>query len=124
MQESQEMWVWSLGQKYLLQVEMTTHSSILAWKTPWTEEPGGLQFMVLQRVRHNSDKWAYNPGTKEIQIKNKEMIWVEVFQKNIQMVNRCVKRHTTMLFIMELQVKTEWNIIYSCYNGDCQKYWS
>ena len=33
---------------------MATHSSILAWKIPWTGEPGGLQFMVLQRVRQNS----------------------------------------------------------------------
>ena len=81
MQESQETWVWFLGQKYLLQVEMTTHSSILAWKTPWTEEPGGLQFMVLQRVRHNSDKWAYNPGTKEIQIKKKGNDMSRCFQK-------------------------------------------
>ena len=33
---------------------MATHSSILAWKTPWTEEPGGLQLMELQRIKHNS----------------------------------------------------------------------
>ena len=33
--------------------EMTTHSSILAWKIPWTEEPGGVQSMESQRVRHN-----------------------------------------------------------------------
>ena len=33
--------------------EMATHSSILAWKTPWTEEPGGLQSMELHRVRHD-----------------------------------------------------------------------
>ena len=37
---------------YILE-EMATHSSILAWKTPWTEEPGGLQFMGSQRVRHD-----------------------------------------------------------------------
>ena len=43
MQETQEIWVQSLGQKDLLEVEMTTHFSILAWKTPWTEESGGLQ---------------------------------------------------------------------------------
>ena len=36
-----------------LEKEMTTHSSILAWKSPWTEEPGGLQFMGSQRVGHN-----------------------------------------------------------------------
>ena len=37
----------------LLEKEMATHSSILAWKIPWTEEPGGLQSMELQRVRHD-----------------------------------------------------------------------
>ena len=37
----------------LLEKEMATHSSILAWKIPWTEEPGRLQSMGLQRVRHN-----------------------------------------------------------------------
>ena len=37
-----------------LEEEMATHSTILAWKIPWTEEPGGLQSMMLQTVRHNS----------------------------------------------------------------------
>ena len=37
----------------LLEKEMAIHSSILAWRTPWTEEPGGLQSMGSQRVRHN-----------------------------------------------------------------------
>ena len=50
MQESQETWVQSLGQEDTLEEEMATHSSILAWKTPWTEGPGGLQFMWSQRA--------------------------------------------------------------------------
>ena len=45
--------VQSLGQKDLLEKEMATHSNILAWKVPWTEEPGRLQSMGSQRVRHN-----------------------------------------------------------------------
>ena len=49
----QETWIQSLRQKDLLEKEMATHSSILAWKIPWTEEPGGLQSMWLQRVGHN-----------------------------------------------------------------------
>ena len=44
------MWVQSLGHEYPLEEEMATHSSILAWKIPWTEEPGGLQSVGLQRV--------------------------------------------------------------------------
>ena len=48
MQETQEMQVWFLGQEDPLEEDMATHSSILAWKFPWTEEPGGLQSMGLQ----------------------------------------------------------------------------
>ena len=46
-------WVQSLGREDLLEKEMATHSRILAWKIPWTEEPGRLQSMGLQRVRHD-----------------------------------------------------------------------
>ena len=53
MQDSQEMLVRFLGQEDLLQEEMATHSSILAWRTPWTEELGGLQSLALQRVGHD-----------------------------------------------------------------------
>ena len=47
------MWVQSLGQENPLEEEMATYSSILAWRIPWTEEPGGPQSMGLQRVRHD-----------------------------------------------------------------------
>ena len=49
----QETQVRSLGQEDPLEKETATHSSILAWRIPWTEEPGELQFMGSQRVRHN-----------------------------------------------------------------------
>ena len=49
----QETGVHSLGQKDPLEEEMATHSSILDWEIPRTEEPGGLQSMGLQRVRHD-----------------------------------------------------------------------
>ena len=48
----QETWVQSLGWEDPLEKEMAIHSSTIAWKTPWTEEPGRLQSMVLQRVGH------------------------------------------------------------------------
>ena len=48
----QETWVRSLGQEDPLEKEMATHSSTLAWKIPWTERPGRLQSMGLQRVGH------------------------------------------------------------------------
>ena len=49
----QETWVQSLGREDPLEKEMATHSRILAWRIPWTEEPGGLQSTGSQRVRHD-----------------------------------------------------------------------
>ena len=49
----QETQVQSLGWEDPLEKDMATHSSILVWRIPWTEEPGGLQSMGLQRVGHN-----------------------------------------------------------------------
>ena len=65
----QETWVRFLGWEDPLEKGMATHSSILTWRNPWTEEPGGLQSMELQRVRHN---WATNthihtPGSASLQ---------------------------------------------------------
>ena len=54
LQEMQETQVQSLDQKASLEKELATHSSILAWEVPWTEEPSGLQSMASQRVRHDS----------------------------------------------------------------------
>ena len=51
MQETQEIWVQSLGQEDPLEKELATHSGILAWRIPWTEEPGGLQSRGSQKVR-------------------------------------------------------------------------
>ena len=48
----QEMWVQSLGWEDTLEKEMATHSSILVWEIPWTEEPDGLPSMESQRGRH------------------------------------------------------------------------
>ena len=48
----QEMWIQSLSWEDVLEKEMATHSRILAWEISWTEEPGGLQSMGLQNIRH------------------------------------------------------------------------
>ena len=65
MQETQESQIQSLGQEDPQEAEMVTHSSILVWKIPWTEEPGQLQSMGLQRVEHN---WAteHTPRMPEV----------------------------------------------------------
>ena len=59
MQGTKETWVQSLGQEDRLEEEMTTRSSSLAWRIPWTEEPGGLQPMGCQRVRHYRSDLAH-----------------------------------------------------------------
>ena len=51
MQEIQEMRLWSLGGEDPLEEDMATYSSILVWRIPWTEEPGGLQFIRVAKSR-------------------------------------------------------------------------
>ena len=53
MQEMQEVQIRVLGQEDPLEEEVAIHPSFLAWRIPWTEEPGGLQSMELQRVGHD-----------------------------------------------------------------------
>ena len=60
----QETWVWSLGWEGPLEKEMATHSSILTWRIPWTEEPGGLQTMGLQKS--DTTSWLNNNNTSFI----------------------------------------------------------
>ena len=73
---SEETRVQSLGWEDLLEKEMAIHSSILVWKTPWTEEPGRLQSMRSQRVRHDrATSLSFSPSC---------LIQVVVWQKPIQ----------------------------------------
>ena len=51
--ETQETWAPSLGREDPLEKEVAIHSSILAWRIPWTEEPGGIQSMESHRIRHD-----------------------------------------------------------------------
>ena len=75
----QETRVWFLGWEDPLEKEMATHSSILAWKISWTEEPGGLQSMGSQRVGHD---WA----TNTIIVKRNSASWGICNYKNISYV--------------------------------------
>ena len=56
------MWVQSLGREDPLEEGMATHSSIFAWKVPWTEEPDRLQPIGSQRVRHDSSDFTHIPS--------------------------------------------------------------
>ena len=53
MQEMLEMWIRPLDWEDPLEKDMATHSGMLAWRIPWTEEPSGLQYIGSQRVGHN-----------------------------------------------------------------------
>ena len=59
MEELQDMQVQSLGQEDPLEEGMATHSSIIGWRIPWTEEPGGLQSIESQRVGHDRSKLTH-----------------------------------------------------------------
>ena len=78
MQETQEMQFGSLGQEDSLQEEMATHSSILAWEIPRTEEPGGLQSVGSQRVRHN---WVTKPTVSIKTTSHRHFIIQKIEQK-------------------------------------------
>ena len=84
MQEPQETQVPSLSQEDLLEEEMATYSSIPAWEIPWTEEPGGLQSMDLQRVRHLSI-----PFVNFYQVSGLQLIALKEF--NILNINKIFK---------------------------------
>ena len=89
-----ETWVRSLGQEDALEEEMTTHCSPLAWRVQWTEEPGGLQSMGLQRVRHS---WATEH--------------THVLGKNLGGVLKCCRTSVVVYSLsLVLLCLTPWNI--------------
>ena len=72
----QETWIWSLGWGDPLEDGMATHSSTLVWKIPWTEEPGRLQFMGLQRVGHD---WVTKHSTAQETYLEKYCLFPETY---------------------------------------------
>ena len=95
MQEPQETQIRSLGQEDPLEKEMATHSSILAWEIPWTEEPGGLQSMRSQRVRHDWGDWECT-----------YTLWNDHCSKFRPYTLLMFILHPQELFIMQLEVCT------------------
>ena len=87
-------WVWSLGREDPLEKGMATHSSILAWRIPWTEEPDGLQSMGLQRVGHN---WATNTFTFSLPIDFFKLIFIGVeLLYNVALVSTVQQNESAM----------------------------
>ena len=81
---ARKTWVQSLGQEDPLEKGMATDSSNLAWKIPWTEEPGGLQSMGLQRVRHNLATNTLSQGQLWKKKKNAEAIARKIINNSME----------------------------------------
>ena len=79
----QETWVWSLGGEDPLEKGMAAHSRILAWRIPWTDEPGGPQSMRLQRVGND---WAtYTPKMLSLNLQSAESFYMLGILSNLEM---------------------------------------
>ena len=85
----QETWVWSLGWEDPLEKEMATHSSILAWKIPWTEEPGRLQSVGSKRVRHD---WMTLLSLFKVRLSHCKMLRFPMNQAAIQLLFYSITR--------------------------------
>ena len=79
----QETWIWSLGWEDPLEEGIAAHSSILAWRIPWREEPGGLQSMGSQRIGHD---WETNKKKKKEREREREsqLLVLEMEVKNLK----------------------------------------
>ena len=101
----QETWVWSLDQKDPLEKGMATHSSILAWRIPWTEEPGGLQSM-RSKESHTTEWLALvcSSITKKKQNKTLNFEW------NTQNALKCLHIHSFFYLLPAFISCKVWNI--------------
>ena len=85
----QEIWVQSLGLDDPLEKETATHSSILAWKISWTEEPGGLQSMGSQRIRHDSVTNTYLPLLTTLKVTLRVRVLESILTYEIGICSAC-----------------------------------
>ena len=104
----QETWVWSLGQEDPLEKGMATHSSILAWRIPWTEEPGRLQSMGSQTVGHGWVADTHN-GRKKRK-REREKCFIKSLSQSIRstiakapLVRWLLNRRNLFLIILEAE---------------------
>ena len=101
----QETWVWSLGQEDPLEKGMATNSGSQAWRIPWSEEPGRLQSMGSQSVRHNwmtnTSLQKYHPVSTEPMVLEREILRGNIFlaacwwQDSLQRASSCCQWRTS-----------------------------
>ena len=101
----QEIQVWSLGGEDPLEEVMATHSSILAWRIPRTEEPGRLQSIVSQRVRHS---WVTNIFTYNTCKKNE---WGRIFSQFVLISNFQIVLQVQITSTLNIRLKSKWSLI-------------
>ena len=121
MQERQEAQVQPLGQEDPLEKSMATHSSILAWRIPWTEEPGGLQSMGSQSWTQLS-AWAHAcTHTTHTYIHTHIILKGIAFWRKFPTISSCLGKETTSLFS---NWKTLLNLFTSWFRGKLLTQWS
>ena len=89
---AQETWVHSLGQEDSLEKGLATQSSILAWRTPWTEEPGGLQSMGSQKVEYDLSNEHFHAFYN--------LAWVLLFLARVELWTFVTYWHLLCLFFL------------------------
>ena len=107
----------SLGREDPLEEEMATHSSILAWRSPWTEKPGGLQSTGFQRVTHPWSNWACMHTHTSVNIKSIIILtqWHSLNQKSLR--KRCASFNYPTTKISVLSLPEIWFIIRKSYDN-------
>ena len=100
----QETWVWSLGWEDPLEKGLATHSSILAWRIPWKEKPGGLQSMVSQRIGYDwaSNTFTFFPLKGSYQPKKKKKINYKRQMCEVDMLISFMQESFTNVYIQQI----------------------
>ena len=104
MQETQETWVQSLGWEDPLEEGLATHSNILAWKVPWTEEPGGLQSMGSQRAGHD---W----------VTEHTHVLLSVLPPPLALLEYKLQAGRDLLCLIPLGIISVWNSVWKTFNS-------
>ena len=104
--------VWSLGWEDTLEKEMATHSSILAWKISWTEEPGGLQSTGSQRVGHDWATNTYLPSHPEFPISftQSAFSFIRMESTDHDTFGKCLQHKIIIIINRSKGIWSEWRL--------------
>ena len=125
-------WLWSLGWEDPLENTMATHFSILAWRIPWTEEPGGLQSMGYQRVGHNwatkqimtEDSWALRAAFASVCCKTARHVASRKHHSRLVTGGKLKRQMTSLDYYEVLTLQTFWENLGDLQGTDFENGWS